>query len=113
MALLLEDLTEGGGNRRALEPDLTIVCAVDIPHHHVNLGVVALCCRVQHVVEGARSRQQRQQAPEGATPKRSAAYSLVGPRACDFEEGNAGANVDKEVGVDVVAGSYEAHGIGF
>lgn len=112
LALHAEDLAEGRGDGGALEADLAVVAAVDVADEHVDVCVVSVLRLGEHVVEGPRAGQQGEQAPEGAAAERGAADTLEGPRACDLEHGDAGADVDEKVRVYVLSGRDEVHWVG-
>ncbi len=80
LALHAEYLTEGAGDSRRLEPDLAVVGAVDVADKHVNAGVVAARCHVEHVVEGPGTGQEGEEAPERPASERGTAYALILPR---------------------------------
>jgi hypothetical protein len=107
-----KDLAEGGRNGRVLETNLAVVCAVDVADEHVHLGIVTVLGMVEHVVEGGGSGEQGEQAPERTASERGTADTLEGSRAGDFEERDAGADVDEEVWVYVFVGRDEVDGVG-
>ena len=99
-------LAERRRDRRGREADgrVVAVLAVDVPDEHVDLGVVPSRRKLEHLVEGARPREQAAQAPEGPATERGAgdARVLAVAGAVDSDHRDARADVDEQVGVRVV-----------
>eukprot|EP00959_Pyramimonas_sp_CCMP1952_P290595 6078039-Pyramimonas_sp.AAC.1 len=65
-------LTSGTHTHRGV-----IMAAVDVPHEHVDGGVVPPLADAEHLVEGLDAREEAAQSPEGAAPHIGAAHPLV------------------------------------
>lgn len=100
-------------NCRALEAYLAVIRAVDIAHQHVNRRIVSPLSHAQHLFEIAGSCEERKETPKSTTAEGRATYALELSWAGHFDHGDAGADVDEEVGVGVRVCGDEFHGIGF
>jgi hypothetical protein len=98
-------LSKTARNGRTLESNLAISRAIYVTHKHVHGRIVSALGESQHLVKVPGPSQEGEQAPKGASAERRPAHAVELGRTRDFEHGDAGADVDEEVGVVVgVAG---------
>lgn len=109
--LKAKNFAECARDRSALEPNLAVVHAVDVPHEHVHPTVVAAIRHGQHVVESSGAGQQGHQAPEGPTSKVSTAHTLILSRPRHLDHRDTGSNVDQEIRVYVRSSLGILHGL--
>lgn len=107
--LQAEDLPKGAGDRRALQSNFAVVHTINIPDQHVHSAVVPNIRHGQHVVEGPSARKQRHNPPECATTQVCSPDSFKLPWARHLNHGNAGSDIDEEVGVYVRSGLGKLH----
>jgi hypothetical protein len=107
-----EHLAKGTSDSSALQSNLGVIHAVNIPHQHVHSGVVPAIRHGQHVVKGSRASEQGHEPPECASTKMGSAYTFILSGTRDLDHGHTRPYIDQEVRVHIRSGLGKLHRFG-